>query len=84
LEEVEVINRDRLNDEYEMHQLRVGHLTKDQLDTLIADAHLVRHRWYNGLLAGIGEKLIAAGSSLKERNTGKRKNLSVSSMEVDT
>jgi hypothetical protein len=78
-----VINRNRLDDEYERHQRRVGHLTKDELDILVADARPVRPRWYNGLLAKVGEELIAAGSSLKERNTGKRKNLSVRSMEVD-
>jgi hypothetical protein len=60
----------RLNDEYELHQRRFGPLTKDELDIRVADARVSRPRWYNGLLAQIGEGLIAAGRSLKERNSG--------------
>jgi len=64
-----VFNRDRLNDEYELHQRRVEALTKDELDILVANARVSRPRWYDGLMAQIGDGLIAAGSSLKERNT---------------
>jgi len=60
----------RLNDEYEFHQRSFSPLTKDELDILVANARVSHPRWYNGLLAQIGEDLIAAGRSLKERNSG--------------
>jgi len=59
---------DRLNDDYESHQRRYAHITKDELDVLVADARVIRPRWYNGILAQIGDGLITVGSSIKEHN----------------
>lgn len=61
---------DRLNDDYERHQHRFRLLTTDELDLLVVDTRVSRPRWYNGLLANIGEGLISAGKSLKQRNSG--------------
>jgi len=65
-----MLNSGRLNDEYELYQLRFGPLTKNELEILPIDARLYRLRWYNGFLTHIGEGLIAVGRSLKERNSG--------------
>jgi hypothetical protein len=65
-----VFNSDRLNDDYERHQRRFRLLTMDELDVLVVDSRVSRPRWYNGLLASIGEGLISAGKSLKQRNSG--------------
>ncbi len=74
-----MFNGDRLNDEYEIHQRRFAHMTKDELEVLVADARVVRPRWYSRILAQIGDGLIAAGSSIKEHNADvKPQNLSVS------
>jgi hypothetical protein len=78
-----VFNRDRLDDEYEQHQHRVAPLTKDELDILVANARVSRPRWYNGLIAKLGDGLIAAGSSLKERNSGTVANSHYNRMEVE-
>jgi hypothetical protein len=63
-----MFNGDHLNDEYENHRRRFAHITKDELEILVADARIVRPRWYNSILAKIGDGLIAAGSSIKEHN----------------
>ena len=78
-----MINRDRLNDDYELHQRRVSALTEDDLDLMVANARVSRPRWYNGLMAQIGEGLIAAGSSLKERNTRSTTNSHYNRLEVE-
>ncbi len=61
---------DRLNDEYEMHQRRFAHITKDDIDSLMANVRIGRPCWYNSILAQIGDGLITAGRSIKEQNAG--------------
>jgi hypothetical protein len=61
---------DRLNDDYEKHQRQIRYLTRDDLDILLADATVARPPWYAGILARLGDGLIAAGSTIKERNHG--------------
>jgi hypothetical protein len=74
-----VFNNDRLNDEYDLHQRRFAHMIQDELDFLVADARVVRPRWYNRMLAQTGDGLITAGRSIKKLNAGvNSKNLSVS------
>ena len=38
-----MFNGDRLNDEYETHQRRFAHITKDELEILVADAVYIVH-----------------------------------------
>jgi hypothetical protein len=74
-----MFNGDRLNDADALHQRRFAHITKDELDILVADAQILRPRWYNGILARFGDGLIKVGSSIKENNSGvKSPDLSVS------
>jgi predicted secreted protein len=59
--------RDRLSDEYETHQRNHSYLL-DELDNLVADATVKRQSWYKNVLARIGDILILAGNSMKERD----------------
>jgi hypothetical protein len=36
----------------------------------VAEAHVFHPRWYNGILARLGDGFINIGRSLKEQNTG--------------
>ncbi len=62
-----MLYRDRLNDDYETHQRNHEHL-KDDLDILVTGAKVKRPSWFKGILSHIGDGLIAAGSSMKERD----------------
>ncbi len=62
-----MLYRDRLNDDYETHQRNHEYL-KDDLDVLVADAKVKRQSWLKGVLSHIGDGLIAAGNSMKERD----------------
>jgi hypothetical protein len=74
-----MFNGDRLNDDYDIHQRRFALLIKDELELQVADARVYHPRWYNGILAQVGDVMISAGNALKERNTRvKPNNLSVS------
>jgi len=59
--------RERLNDDYEIHQRNCSYL-KDELDILIADAKVKRQSWYKGALMRVGDALISIGNSIKERD----------------
>ncbi len=59
--------RDRLNDDYEIHQ-REHSYAKDELDMLVADAKVKGQSWYKGLLSRVGDGLIAVGNSMKEHD----------------
>ena len=57
--------RDRLNDDYEIHQRDYSYL-KDELDVLVADAKVKRQSWHKSLMARLGDGLISVGNSMKE------------------
>ncbi len=63
-----MLYRDRLNDDYESHQRNHEYL-KDDLDVLVADAKLKKPSWFRGILSHLGDGLIAAGNSMKERDS---------------
>jgi hypothetical protein len=63
-----MLYRDRINDDYERHQRQTRDLTRDDLDILLTDAQVSRKPWYAGILARLGDGLIAAGKTIKERN----------------
>jgi hypothetical protein len=80
-----MFNGDRLNDDYEIHQRRVDHKRQDELEILVSEAKVYRPRWYNGILAQVGEGLISVGSALKEHNSSvKSNNLSTSGRKYET
>ena len=56
---------DRINDDYAVHQRGHAYL-KDELDIVVADAKVRRTDWYQDILAHLGDRLIAIGSSMKE------------------
>jgi len=59
--------RDRLIDEYETHQ-RNRNYQKDDLDILVIGLNVKRQSWHKQILARIGDALISAGNSMKERD----------------
>jgi hypothetical protein len=63
-----MLYRDRINDDYERHQRQTRDLTRDDLDILVANAQVSRQPWYAGFLARLGDGLIAAGHTIKQRN----------------
>ena len=80
-----MINGGQLNDDYEIHKRRFDHITKDELEELVAEAHLFHPRWYNSILARLGDDFINIGRSLKEQNTGvKPSDLPVSMRQYET
>lgn len=80
-----MFNGDRLNDDYEIHQRRVDLNGQDELEILVSKAKVYRPRWYNGILAQVGEGLISVGSALKEHNSSvKSNNLSTSGRKYET
>jgi hypothetical protein len=80
-----MFNGDRLNDEYEVHQRRFSYKIKDELELLVSEAKVHHPRWYNGILAQVGEGLISVGSALKEHNSSvKSNNLSTSGRKYET
>ena len=59
--------RERLNDDYEIHQRNTSYL-KDELDIFVADAKVKSPNWYSNLMSRFGDGLIAIGNSMKERD----------------
>ena len=59
--------RERLNDEYEIHQRNYGYL-EDELDILVADSKVKRPGLYKSVLVCLGDALISIGNSMKERD----------------
>ncbi len=59
---------DRINDDYETHQRNHAYL-KDELDVLVTDAKVKRPSWFKSVLSHLGDGLIAAGTSMKERDS---------------
>lgn len=59
--------RDRLYDDYEIHQRRQDS-KKEDLDLLLAEARINKPGWYRGLLSRLGDGLIEVGHSIKEKN----------------
>ena len=64
-----MLNNDQLNDAYELHQLKVGLLSRDEFDTFFTKNQVGRLSWYNAWLDHIGEGLINIGKSIRERNS---------------
>lgn len=60
--------RDRLNDDYEIHQRRCTCLT-DELQLVTRDAPVRRPDWFKGVVSRLADGLIAAGNSLKQDET---------------
>ena len=58
---------DRINDDYTVHQREHASL-KDELEIVVADAKVKRPYWYQDILDSLGDRLIAIGSSMKERD----------------
>jgi hypothetical protein len=67
---------DRINDDYTVHQRDHAYL-KDELDIVVADAKVKKPDWYQGILDSLGDRLIAIGSSIKERD-GELKSITLS------
>ena len=59
--------RQRLNDDYEIHQRNYSDL-KDELNILVADVKVKRPSWCKSVLARVGDALISIGNSIKERD----------------
>lgn len=65
-----MFNGDQLNDDYEIHKRRFAHMAKDELEMVASEVRVFHPRWYNGILARLGDGFINIGLSLKEQNTG--------------
>ena len=59
--------RERINDDYEIHQRNYSYL-KDELDILVTDTKVKRQSWYKGVLVHVGDALILVGNSMRERD----------------
>ena len=80
-----MFNDSQLNDDYEIHKRRISHLTKGELEEVVAGAKVFHPRWYNGILARLGDGFINLGLSLKEQNTGvKHTNPPISMRQYET
>ncbi len=69
-----MFNGERLNDAYEIHQRRFDHRSQDELEILVSEVKVYRPRWYNGILAQLGDSLISVGKVLKEHNASVKSN----------
>ena len=67
---------DRINDDYAVHQRDHAYL-EDELDIVVADAKVKKPDWYQDILDSLGDRLIAIGSSIKERD-GELKSITLS------
>jgi hypothetical protein len=67
---------DRINDDYTVHQRDHAYL-KDELDMVVAEAKVKKPDWYQDILDSLGDRLIAIGSSIKERD-GELKSITLS------
>ena len=66
--EAHMFYRDQLDDDYEKHQRQTRYLRQDELDPNLTDARVSGPPWYASILTRLGDGLITAGRSLKDRN----------------
>ena len=62
-----MLYRDRINDDYELHQRKYSYL-KDEPDITVSTAKVMRQSWHKNLMTHMGEALISIGNSMKEHN----------------